>query len=101
MSIVGAQLEYPAGGFTPPHTHGGAQVIATITEGEMLSGMNGNPPQVYSKGQSFVEFPGCHHTVGQNNSQTERAKAIVIFVVETEVIKSGYDKLVVLDDGWE
>ncbi|KFX96905.1 hypothetical protein V490_03074 [Pseudogymnoascus sp. VKM F-3557] len=101
MTIVGVRLDYPAGGFTPPHRHGGAQVVAIITDGEVLSGMNDNPPKVYGKGQNFLELPGCHHTVGQNNSQTETAKAIVVYVVETEVIKSGLHNLMVLDDGWE
>jgi quercetin dioxygenase-like cupin family protein len=101
FSVVGIQIDYPPGGFTPPHRHGGAQVMAVITEGEMLSGMNGNPPEVYSKLQSFLELPGCHHTVGQNNSQTERTKAIVVYVVETEVLKSGHENLMLLDEGWE
>ncbi|KFY29864.1 hypothetical protein V494_08423 [Pseudogymnoascus sp. VKM F-4513 (FW-928)] len=101
MTIVGARVDYPAGGFTPPHRHGGAQVVAMVTEGGILSGMNDNPPELYSEGQSFVEMPGCHHTVGQNNSQTEKAKAIVIYVVQTEVVKSGFHNLMVLDEGWE
>ncbi|SPN96544.1 related to cupin domain protein [Cephalotrichum gorgonifer] len=97
-SIIGLQLDYPPNGFTPPHRHGGASVVALVLEGELLSGMNGNPPQVYTPGEAFLERPGCHHTVGENNSPVEAAKAIAVFVVDTEIVKSGgYAALTVLD----
>ncbi|KAK2594460.1 hypothetical protein QQS21_007806 [Conoideocrella luteorostrata] len=101
-SIVGLQLEYPPNGWTPPHRHGGATVVAVIQEGQLLSGMNGNPPAVYSPGESFMERPGCHHTVGENNSKEDGVKFMAIFVVDTEVLRTkGYGGLTVLDDGWE
>ncbi|KID95781.1 cupin domain protein, partial [Metarhizium majus ARSEF 297] len=97
-SIVGVQLEYPPNGFTPPHRHGGATVVAVIQEGQVLSGMNGNPPKVFHPGESFVELPGCHHTVGENNSKVEGAKFMAIFVVDTEVLETqGYEGLTILD----
>ncbi|CAM1508027.1 Fc.00g048750.m01.CDS01 [Cosmosporella sp. VM-42] len=99
-SIVGIELSYPPGGFTPPHRHGGAQVVAFVTEGSILSGMNGNPPKVYGVGEHFLEYPGCHHTVSDNASADESFKGIVVMVVDTEVVKQGYQALVVLDDGW-
>ena len=101
-SIVGLQLDYMPNGFTPPHRHGGATVVAVILEGEILSGMNGNPPQVYQPGQTFLERPGCHHTVAENNSRTEGAKVVATFVMDTEVLKKGgYKTLTVLDEGWK
>ncbi|KAF4467410.1 cupin 2 conserved barrel domain-containing [Fusarium albosuccineum] len=99
-SIVAVELDYPPNGFTPPHRHGGATVVAFVTEGELLSGMNGNPPKVYKAGESFMELPGCHHTVGENQSQDQRAKAIAVFIVDTDVVKQGYEGLTVLDEGW-
>ncbi|KAI8712391.1 Cupin-2 domain-containing protein [Fusarium sp. LHS14.1] len=54
-SIVALELEYPPSGFTPPHRHGGATVMALVTEGHILSGMNGNLPKVYEVGESFIE----------------------------------------------
>lgn len=99
-SIVALELEYPPNGFTPPHRHGGATVMALVTEGHILSGMNGNPPKVYEVGESFIEQPGCHHTVGENNSQRKGAKAIAVFFVDTEVVRQGYEGLTVLDEGW-
>lgn len=99
-SIVGFEVHFPPGGYTPPHRHAGASVVATVTEGQMLSGMNGNPPKVYEVGESFMELPGCHHTVGENNSQEKPATFVAVLVVDTEVVKKGYDHLVVLDDGY-
>lgn len=100
-SIIGAHLDYPPNGFTPPHRHGGATVVAYIIAGEILSGMNDNPPKVYEPGEAFIELPGCHHTVGENNSQKSSAQALAIFVVDTEVVKTGgYEALTVLDEGW-
>ena len=96
-SIVALEVDFPPNGWTPPHRHGGATVVALITHGSVLSGMNGNPPKVYEVGESFMELPGCHHTVGENNSKTEGARMIATFVVDTEVVKAGYENLVVLD----
>ena len=75
--------------------------MAVVLEGEFLSGMNGNPPQVYRPRETFMERPGCHHTVSENNSQTGWVRAIATFVVDTEVLrKGGYEALTVLDEGW-
>ncbi|KAJ5555772.1 cupin 2 [Penicillium sp. DV-2018c] len=98
-SMIGLQVEYPPGGFTPSHRHGGATVVANVIEGAVLSGMNGNPPQVYEAGEHFMELPGCHHTVSENNSTTQNAKMIAVLVVDTEVVKQGgYAALTVFDD---
>lgn len=100
-SLVAVEVSFPPDGWTPPHKHSGATVVAFVTEGEVLSGMNGNPPQVYKVGENFREFPGCHHTVGENNSKEAPAKMIATFVIDTEVVKAGYQNLVILDEGWE
>ncbi|KAK4946529.1 hypothetical protein LTR10_014381 [Elasticomyces elasticus] len=97
-SIVGVEVHFSPRGFTPPHRHGGATVVATVTDGQVLSGMNGNPPKVYEVGESFMELPGCHHTVGENASQEKPATFIAVFIVDTEVVRMGYDRLSVLDD---
>ncbi|KAI1037831.1 hypothetical protein LB503_009535 [Fusarium chuoi] len=100
-SIVGVEVHYGPGGWTPPHTHSGATVVATVLKGQLLSGMNGNPPKVYHAGESFREFPGCHHTVSDNASETEDTTFIAVMVVDTEVVKSGYQNLTVLDKEWQ
>lgn len=97
------ELYYDGDGTTPPHRHAGATAVAYVLEGEFLSGMNGNPPKVYKAGENFMERPGCHHTVSDNNSKTEPMRAIIVLIVDTAVLKSekGYAALVELDEGFE
>ncbi|OAA56265.1 cupin domain protein [Niveomyces insectorum RCEF 264] len=97
-SVVGVEVQFPPGGSTPPHRHGGATVVVTVTDGEVLSGMNGNAPVVYGVGETFMELPGCHHTVAENNSQEKPATFTAVFIVDTAVVELGYDRLTVLDD---
>lgn len=98
-SIVGLEVSYTGNGFTPSHRHGGATVVGLTLQGEILSGMNGNPPAVYGADQTFLEKPGCHHTVSENNSATDPAKLMAIMVVDTSVIREGgYAALTVLDE---
>ncbi|KAF9767142.1 hypothetical protein IL306_000342 [Fusarium sp. DS 682] len=99
-SIVGIEVHYGPNGWTPPHTHSGATVVATVTQGQLLSGMNGNPPQVYNVGESFRELPGCHHTVSDNPSETEETTFVAVMVIDTEIVKKGYENLVVIDKEW-
>ncbi|KAI5461847.1 RmlC-like cupin domain-containing protein [Mariannaea sp. PMI_226] len=102
MSTVGFEVTYTPNAWTPPHRHGGATVVAFVTEGEVLSGMNGNPPQVYRPGESFMELPGCHHTVSENNSKEKSAKLVAVFTIETATLEAvGYAGLTQLDEGWE
>ncbi|KAK1750339.1 RmlC-like cupin domain-containing protein [Echria macrotheca] len=100
-SMVALEVYYPPGGTTPPHRHAGATAVAYVLEGEFLSGMNGNPAKVYKSGENFIERPGCHHTVSDNASDTEPMRAIVVLIVDTEVLKTekGYAALVEIGEG--
>ncbi|KAK0649969.1 hypothetical protein B0T16DRAFT_457330 [Cercophora newfieldiana] len=102
-SLVALELVYKPDGTTPPHRHAGATAVAYVLDGEFLSGMNGNPAQVYYEGQHFVERPGCHHTVSDNASSSKPMKAIVNLVVDTKVLKTekGYAALTEFDEGYE
>ncbi|KAK3329162.1 RmlC-like cupin domain-containing protein [Apodospora peruviana] len=101
-SMVAMELYYPPDGTSPPHRHAGATAVAYVLEGEFLSGMHGNQPQVYKSGENFIERPGCHHTCSDNNSKTEPMKAIVVLIVDTAVLKTekGYAALVEIDEEW-
>ncbi|KAK1707967.1 uncharacterized protein BDZ83DRAFT_592979 [Colletotrichum acutatum] len=99
-SIVGLEVTYPPNSTTPPRQHAGATVVVNVIEGKLLSGMNGDPPKVYGVGESFMELPRCHHTVGENPSSESRAVLVAVFIVDTEVLTSGYDGLTVLDEGY-
>ncbi|KAF6805444.1 hypothetical protein CSOJ01_09519 [Colletotrichum sojae] len=99
-SIVGIEVSDQPNGFTPPHRHASATVMAHVTEGHVLGGMNGNPPMMYGVGESFAEMPRCHHTVSENSSTEHPAKLVAVFVVDTEVLKGGYGPLTVIDEGY-
>lgn len=84
-SLKGVLVEYEPGGYNSAHTHArSALIYATVLEGAVLSGINGGEVKTYTKGQSFTELPGDLHDVSSNASQTEPAKLLAVFVVDTD-----------------
>ncbi|CAG8067908.1 unnamed protein product [Penicillium salamii] len=86
-SIVGLLVEYPAGGATPSHRHGGASVSAYVIRGSVLNKMNNDPMKVITQGESWYEAPGCHHRISANASEVEPAAFFVNFVLDTETLE--------------
>src|SRR3954447_16365769 len=83
-SIKGVLIEYGPGGFSPGHTHPkSAFIYTTVLEGAIRSQVNDGPVTVYKAGQSFSELPGDRHAVSGNASETEPAKLLAVFVVDT------------------
>jgi quercetin dioxygenase-like cupin family protein len=83
-SIKGVLVEYGPGGYSPGHTHPkSAFIYATVLEGEIRSQVNDGPVTVYKAGQSFSEMPGDRHSVSANASETQPAKLLAVFVVDT------------------
>jgi quercetin dioxygenase-like cupin family protein len=39
---------------------------------------------IYRAGECWYEAPGAHHLISRNASNTEPAKLLVVFVVDTE-----------------
>lgn len=84
-SMRGILVEYPAGGASVGHTHPkSAFIYATVLEGSIRTSVNDGPEKVYKAGENFPEFPGDRHTLDENASQTEPAKLLAVFVVNTE-----------------
>ena len=84
-SIKGVLVEYGPGGTSPAHTHPkSAFVYATILEGAIRSAVNDGPVVTYRAGESFSEMPGDRHSVSENASQTEPAKLLAVFVLDTD-----------------
>ena len=54
--------------------------------------MNDEPERTYKAGESWTEKPGDHHQVSHNSSNTEPAKLLAIFVVDTS------DRKIVIPD---
>jgi quercetin dioxygenase-like cupin family protein len=83
-SMKGVLVEYEPGGSSPAHTHpDSAFIYATVLEGAIRSQVNDGPVTVYRAGESFAELPGDHHSVSANASDTEPAKLLAVFVVDT------------------
>jgi quercetin dioxygenase-like cupin family protein len=83
-SMKGVLVEYEPGGSSPAHTHPeSAFIYATVLEGEIRSKVNDGPEKVYRAGENFAELPGDHHAVSANNSKTQPARLLAVFVVET------------------
>lgn len=83
-SIKGVLVEYGPGGTSPGHRHPkSAFIYATVLEGAIRSQVNDGPVTTYEAGQSFSELPGDRHSVSANASETQPAKLLAVFVVDT------------------
>src|SRR4051812_20338699 len=83
-SLKGVLVEYGPGGYSPVHTHPqSAFIYATVLEGEIRSQVNDGPVTTYQAGQSFSELPGDRHGISANASETQPAKLLAVFVVDT------------------
>jgi quercetin dioxygenase-like cupin family protein len=83
-SIKGVLVEYQPGGSTPAHTHAGSAFIyATVLQGAIRGKINDGPEKVYHAGENFYEMPGDHHAVSANASETDPARLLAVFVVDT------------------
>ncbi|HEY1382072.1 MAG TPA: cupin domain-containing protein [Dongiaceae bacterium] len=84
-SMKGVLVEYGPGASSAAHTHPhSAFIYATVLEGAIRSQVNDGPVTVYHAGQNFAEMPGDHHSVSANASDTEPAKLLAVFVVDTD-----------------
>src|SRR5246127_3332743 len=83
-SIKGVLVEYGPGGYSSCQTHPkSAFIYAIVLEGAIRSQVNDGPVTTYKAGQSFSELPGDRHGVSANASQTEPAKLLAVFVLDT------------------
>src|SRR6202047_1199745 len=83
-SIKGVLVDYGPGGYSPGHTHAkSAFIYATVLEGAIRSQVNDGPGTTYKAAQSFSELPGDRHAVSANASETQPAKLLAVFMVDT------------------
>jgi quercetin dioxygenase-like cupin family protein len=84
-SMKGVLVEYQPGGLNPAHTHpDSAFIYATVLEDAIRSKVNDGPEKVYRAGESWAEVPGDHHLVSANDSDTQPARLLAVFVVDTD-----------------
>ena len=83
-SMRAVLVEYEPGAGSPSHRHpSSAFIYARVFEGAIRSKVNDEPERTYQAGESWAEKPGDHHQVSQNASDTEPAKLLAIFVLDT------------------
>lgn len=84
-SLVAVEVSYPPGGASMPHRHAkSAFIYAYVVSGRIVSQVAGQPERTYSAGESFYEVPGAHHVVSRNASDSEPAKLLAVFIVDTD-----------------
>jgi quercetin dioxygenase-like cupin family protein len=70
-----------------------AGLYATVLEGAIRSQVNDGSVTTYEAGQSWSELPGDRRGISANASETQPAKLLAVFVVDTNetepVIPSG------------
>lgn len=92
-SMRAVLVEYEPGAGSPSHRHPtSAFIYARVLEGAIRSKVNDEPERTYQAGESWTEKPGDHHQVSHNASNTEPAKLLAIFVVDTS------DRKIVIPD---
>jgi len=84
-SMRGVVVEYGPGAASPAHTHPKtAFIYATVLEGSFRIQVKGEPEKIYNVGENFVEEPGSVHLVSANASDTQPARLLAVFVLDTE-----------------
>ena len=84
-SLVALVVDYAPGGASPSHIHAkSAFIFAYVLSGEIESQVNDEAKRVYRAGESWYETPGSSHRVSRNASETEPAKLLAVFVVDTD-----------------
>ena len=83
-SMKGVLVEYGPGASSPAHTHPKtAFIYATVLEGAVRIRVNDAPEKVYNVGENFVEEPGSLHQVSANASDTQPARLLAVFVLDS------------------
>ena len=83
-SLTAVLVEYAPGGKTPSHHHAkSAFISAYVISGAVRSQVDDGPVKIFKAGEHFTEKPGAHHVVSENASDTEPAKVLAIFVVDS------------------
>ena len=84
-SMTVGEVNYAPGQATPPHTHAkSAFIFAYVLSGAIESKVNDGETRIYRAGESWSEPPGAIHSICRNASQTEPAKLLTVFVVDTD-----------------
>ncbi|HEY4200342.1 MAG TPA: cupin domain-containing protein [Devosiaceae bacterium] len=83
-SLVAVEVNYAPGAASGAHTHAkSAFIYAYVVSGAIESKVDNGETHIYHAGESWSEEPGAIHSVSRNASQTEPAKLLAVFVLDT------------------
>lgn len=84
-TMIAVEVNYAPGEKTPPHHHASsAFIMAYVVQGAIRSQTEGQPVQVYQTGESWYESAGAHHIISENASDSEPAKLLAVFVIDSD-----------------
>lgn len=84
-SLIAVIVDYPPGAKSPPHRHAASAFIyGFVVSGSVRTHVDGEGVKIVKAGESFYEAPGSHHLEGGNASESEPAKLLAVFVVDTD-----------------
>ena len=73
------EVTYPPAAGSPPHLHANG-VMAFVVSGTITSKVGDGLEQTFHAGDAWWEPPGAFHRVSRNESSTEPAKLLAIYV---------------------
>lgn len=79
QEVLMITVEYAPGESSSPHRHN-AHTFVYVLEGEIGMRVEGGEEVALKAGSSFYEVPEDVHTVSKNNSGTQSAKFLVVFL---------------------
>jgi quercetin dioxygenase-like cupin family protein len=83
-SLIAVEVDYAPGAASPAHTHAkSAFIYAYVISGAIESKVNDGQTRIYRAGESWSETPGAIHSISRNASNTEPAKLLAVFVLDT------------------
>jgi quercetin dioxygenase-like cupin family protein len=79
-TFTSALIEFPPSTAAAPHRHGAVFVWAYVFAGAIRIKLNDEPIRTCREGESWFEEPSTHHLLAENNSTTEPARLLAIFI---------------------
>jgi len=79
MEATVVEVSYPPGASSPQHRHPGF-IAGYVLEGRIRFGVEGQPEQILSTGETFFEAAGALHSVSAN-AQPDKPARILAFSV--------------------
>ncbi len=84
-SLIAVEVEFAPGQVGAPHRHAdSAFIYAYVVSGAIESKVDDEETRIYHAGESWSERPGAVHPISRNVSQTEPAKLLAVFVLDSD-----------------